>query len=138
MLYCARTEGGAVFHIRSLARLSLLAGILAAPLLHAADPLTITTPAALLSALVGSDYVQTLTATGGVPPYAWGLQGGNLPAGLTLSGSGVITGIPTAAGSATFTLGVLDSAGVSATKAFTLIVIAQTALLRSGVLAHIA
>ncbi|HEY1342110.1 MAG TPA: Ig domain-containing protein [Bryobacteraceae bacterium] len=125
-------------HIRSLARLLLLTGVAVLPLLHGADPLTITTPGTLLSGLVGSDYIQALAATGGAPPYSWGVQSGSLPAGLSLSASGVITGTPMSAGTASFTAGVLDSAGASANRAFTLIVIGQTALLRSGVLSHIA
>ncbi|MEY3898182.1 MAG: hypothetical protein RLZZ214_3703, partial [Verrucomicrobiota bacterium] len=40
----------------------------------------------------------TLQATGGNPPYAWSLVGGALPAGMTLSANGVITGAPTRGG----------------------------------------
>lgn len=43
---------------------------------------------------VGSAYSQQLTAVGGTPPYTWSLYEGQLPNGLTLSASGMITGTP--------------------------------------------
>lgn len=64
---------------------------------------------------VGSAYGQTLQAGGGTPPYIWSITG-SLPAGLTLSpGTGAITGIPTTAGLASFTVQAKDSASPSAT-----------------------
>ncbi len=51
------------------------------------------------------------------------MTSGSLPAGLTL-GAGQITGTPTAAGTARFTLQVRDSAGETASAAFTLTVTA--------------
>ncbi|HTO45284.1 MAG TPA: putative Ig domain-containing protein [Burkholderiales bacterium] len=58
-------------------------------------PLAITSPATLPAAQVGVPYSFTLTATGGTPPYAWSLASGSLPAGLSLSASGLISGTPT-------------------------------------------
>ena len=43
----------------------------------------------------------TLASTGGTAPITWAVTTGHLPAGLTLSGAGVISGAPTAAGTAT-------------------------------------
>ena len=43
-------------------------------------------------------YSSSLVASGGITPYTWALASGTLPAGLTLSSSGVISGTPTAAG----------------------------------------
>ncbi|BCB97111.1 hypothetical protein JZK55_20330 [Dissulfurispira thermophila] len=51
----------------------------------------------------------TLEATDGTPPYTWGIQSGSLPAGLTLSSDGVISGTPTTDGSYNFTVRVCDS-----------------------------
>jgi hypothetical protein len=49
-------------------------------------------------AYVGSPYSFNLSASGGTPPYSWGVLSGSLPNGLTLSTStGTITGTPTAA-----------------------------------------
>jgi hypothetical protein len=54
-----------------------------------------------------------LTASGGTPPYRWSFAGGSIPSGLNLSQSGVIDGVPTRAGSYTFSVQVLDNAGGS-------------------------
>src|SRR5258706_7480670 len=58
-------------------------------------PLAITTSSPLADGKVGIAYSQTLMATGGTPGYAWSIFSGTLPGGLTLSGSGGISGTPT-------------------------------------------
>ncbi|MBI5734181.1 MAG: putative Ig domain-containing protein, partial [Candidatus Kerfeldbacteria bacterium] len=82
----------------------------------AAESLTITT-ASLPAAMVGSAYSQTLTATGGTAPLTWSLNIGSLPAGLTLSSAGVISGTPTTSGTASFTVQLTDSVGVTVISA---------------------
>lgn len=62
----------------------------------------------LPSATYGSSYNQSLTATGGTGPYTWSIASGNLPAGITLSSSGVLSGTPTATGSFSFKVNVQD------------------------------
>jgi hypothetical protein len=63
----------------------------------------------------GVRYAETLTAAGGNSPYTWNVTAGALPPGLSLNtGSGVISGTPTAAGTADFTVKVTDSATPSA------------------------
>lgn len=57
---------------------------------------------ALKAAPVGSPYSATLETSGIPSNTTWELAGGALPAGLTLSKEGVISGTPTAAGSSTF------------------------------------
>jgi hypothetical protein len=70
-------------------------------------------PSVLTSTLptgtAGSAYTAPLSATGGVSPYAWTITSGSLPAGLTLSPSGLISGTPTSAGTSTFAVQVSDS-----------------------------
>jgi len=64
----------------------------------------------------------TLGATGGQPPYAWGLQSGSLD-GLTLnSGTGAISGTPSAAGTFQPTFKVTDANSASTTKTLSLVV----------------
>jgi hypothetical protein len=68
------------------------------------------TTASLPGGTLGAAYSAALTATGGTTPLTWSLaSGSSLPAGLTLSSDGVISGTPTAAGDATFTVQVADS-----------------------------
>lgn len=67
---------------------------------------------------VGAAYSGALIAVGGVPPFAFDISVGSLPAGLSLdAGTGAITGTPTAAGSTTFTARVIDGASTPATVA---------------------
>jgi hypothetical protein len=61
-------------------------------------------PATLPSAGYGAAYTQTLTVTGGRPPYTFTISSGRLPAGITLSPAGVLFGTATAAGKFTFTI----------------------------------
>ena len=80
-------------------------------------PLSITT-STLPGGVVQTVYSETLQASGGKTPYAWTVLSGQLPAGLVLSGTtGTISGTPTTAGSASFTVSVHDAAGASATLA---------------------
>ena len=88
--------------------------------------LTITTSATLPAATASIPYSATLAASGGKAPYTWALTSGTLPAGLTLSTAGAITGMPAATGTSSFTIGVTDSAQAFATQAFTLTVLQST------------
>jgi hypothetical protein len=75
---------------------------------------------------LGVHYSQTLEALGGTPGYHWKLlkADGKLPTGLKLKGSGRIVGIPTKAGTSSFTVEVLDSSKPkeTATATFTVTV----------------
>ena len=71
-------------------------------------------------------YSQTLTASGGLPPYTWSATG--LPGGLTIDpSSGTITGVASAAGNFAPAITVTDSALARATDRFTINVILPTA-----------
>lgn len=73
------------------------------------EPVSVAT-STLNPAAVGSAYNQSVTATGGTSPYSWSLASGSLPAGLSLSGTGAITGTPTSsAKNATFVVRVTDA-----------------------------
>jgi hypothetical protein len=98
-----------------------------------AAALTITT-ATLPNATVGTPYSQTLTASGG-GTFAWSVSTGALPAGITLSSAGSLSGTPTAPGTFTFTVSVTGG-GQTATQSFTITVTAAltitTATLPNG------
>ena len=80
-------------------------------------PLSITT-SSLPAGIQGVIYPTTaLTAIGGNPPYtAWSISSGALPAGLSLTSAGAITGTPTTAGTFSFTVQVTDSSSPSGTS----------------------
>ncbi len=62
-------------------------------------------------------YGETLQASGGSGTgYVWSVVGGALPIGLNLGAGGDITGVPTALGTADFTVQVEDSDGTTATR----------------------
>ena len=71
----------------------------------------------------GVAYSQTLTASGGQPPYSWTNISGALPPGLALAANGVISGAPTTNGTFDFTVKVTDTLGGTATQALALTVI---------------
>ena len=79
--------------------------------------LTMNSPVVLPNAQVGLTYSASLASitglTGGVPPYVWTLSAGSLPAGLALSSSGNVSGVPSGAGSSTFGFTVTDSSGLA-------------------------
>ncbi|MGD1078804.1 MAG: N,N-dimethylformamidase beta subunit family domain-containing protein [Candidatus Sulfotelmatobacter sp.] len=73
-----------------------------------ATPLVIATTT-LPSGLEGQAYVATLVASGGTAPYTWSIANNtSLPPGLSLSSGGQISGVPTVAGTGTFTVQVTD------------------------------
>ncbi|SNS43420.1 Putative Ig domain-containing protein [Granulicella rosea] len=95
-------------------------------------PLSI--PAATLTnAVAGKTYSATLANTGGVAPFTWKISGGALPAGLTLSSAGVISGVPTIAGNYSFTASVTDTepSPQTASRAYTLTVYTALAITSS-------
>src|SRR5205807_10429202 len=91
-----------------------------AMLVKPSAPLTITTTQ-LPRASVGTTYSQNIGAAGGQTPYTWAIQSGNLPEGLTLNQTGIISGTPERAGTTSFVLKLSDavSASVSATLSIT-------------------
>jgi uncharacterized protein (TIGR03437 family) len=74
-------------------------------------PLTLLSATPLASGMVTVDYpLQTITASGGVPPYQFTVTSGTIPAGLSLALDGAVTGIPTAAGTSSIIVTATDSA----------------------------
>ncbi|PPT18861.1 autotransporter outer membrane beta-barrel domain-containing protein [Xanthomonas arboricola] len=92
------------------------------------DLVVVVGPASLPAATAGSAYSQTLSASGGTAPYTFAITAGALPAGLTLSAAGVLSGTPTASGGFNFTATATDSGGspTSGARAYTLTVAVAT------------
>ena len=71
---------------------------------------------------VSAAYSYTLGAVGGVPPYTWSVVSNGLPAGLTLSSAGVISGIPLEETNTVFDVAVMCASNVAATNQFSLMI----------------
>ncbi|MGO4701983.1 putative Ig domain-containing protein [Dyella sp. 2RAB6] len=84
------------------------------------------TPATLPAAPGGVAYSQTVTATGGNGGYTYSLATGALPAGISLSSAGTVSGTPTTAGTYNFTIKATDGFGFTGSQAYTLTVNAPT------------
>ena len=73
-------------------------------------PALVFSPTTIPDGLYGSAYPnQTLMVTGGMAPYTFSVSAGSLPPGITLSANGVISGMPTVAGSYSFTVTAQDN-----------------------------
>jgi hypothetical protein len=75
----------------------------------------------LPDAVVGQAYSARLEAVGGQPPFVF--SGAGLPAGLSLSGDGVLSGTPGEVGRFRFTLSVRNQLGIVRSQAFELEVV---------------
>jgi hypothetical protein len=89
--------------------------------------LAVTTASPMPAATIGTFYSQSLTASGGTSPYTWALAPASaaLPAWLTLSNAGTLSGTPpTGAVNVSFTVIVTDSAipAGTDTKALSIVV----------------
>jgi hypothetical protein len=74
-----------------------------------AGPLSANNPP-LPMGIIGTPYTQSLSASGGVPPYVWSVTSGSLPPGLNVQpGAATISGTPSGPGSFNFSVVVSDS-----------------------------
>ena len=93
-------------------------------MVNLSEPPTIP-PATLPNGIVGTAYNQTIAVTGGAGTLTFTTTTGSLPAGLTLSSGGAVTGTPTTVGTSSFTVKVTDSSvggALSATQNFSITV----------------
>jgi gliding motility-associated-like protein len=100
------------------------------PVVVTVNPAIVFNTTTLNNATVGFAYTKQIdVATGGTPGYTYALAAGStLPAGLSLSSAGAITGTPTVAGNSTFDVVATDSKGCKATATYTLTVTAALSL----------
>lgn len=66
-------------------------------------------PTTLPAGTVNAPYSQQLSAAGGVSPYTFAVTVGSLPAGLTLTSGGLLSGTVTSVSTTTFTVTATDS-----------------------------
>nr|WP_082647893.1 putative Ig domain-containing protein [Lysobacter antibioticus] len=109
--------------------------------LTVAAPTTSIAPTTLLNGTVAAAYSQSITASGGIAPYTYAITAGALPAGLSLSSAGLLSGTPTAGGSFNFTVTATGSStGTGAphtgSRAYTLVIAAPTINLPATTLAN--
>lgn len=100
------------------------------PITITVNPTIVFNGSTLTNASISLPYNQQLPlATGGTPGFTYALASGStLPAGLSLSSSGLITGTPTAAGDPTFSVVATDTKNCSATATFNFAVTPALAL----------
>ncbi|HEY0660566.1 MAG TPA: putative Ig domain-containing protein [Lysobacter sp.] len=98
--------------------------------LTVAAPTIAVAPATLGNATVAAAYSTTLSASGGTAPYSFAITAGALPAGLSFSSAGTLSGTPTAGGTFNFTVTATDSSGgtgpFTGSRAYSLVVDAPT------------
>jgi hypothetical protein len=63
-----------------------------------------------------------LVASGGTGPYVFSIVGGTLPAGVTLTPGGLLSGTPTTVGSTTVTIRASDANGCPGTVTYTIVI----------------
>jgi large repetitive protein len=84
------------------------------------------TSASLPDGVVGTDYDQVLSGSGGTSPYTWSTSSGTVPDGLTLDADyGELYGTPKTAGTFKFTVQLKDTFGGIATKDFSITIKAK-------------
>jgi len=86
-------------------------------------PLAITNTSPLAAGVVNQPYNVVMAATGGTAPLVWSLQSGVIPPGLTLDPvTGILSGIPTTAGTFSFVVALVDANGLTTFGSFTITV----------------
>ncbi len=95
---------------------------------------SITTATVLNPRLIGVALNQQLAASGGTAPYEFVVTAGNLPVGVSLSSTGLLSGTPTAAAASNFTVKLSDANVLMASKVFSLSVISDLSVLTTSLL----
>ena len=84
-----------------------------------ATPTVSVGPTTLPSGAQNTAYsTQTITASGAAAPYTFAITSGALPAGLSLSSGGTLSGTPTASGNYNITVTATDANGVTGSRAY--------------------
>jgi hypothetical protein len=84
-----------------------------------ATPVIVILPSTVPNATAPASYSTTFTASGGITPYTFTVLSGSLPTGLSLSSSGVLSGVASVAGTYNFVIRATDSASAVGTQSYT-------------------
>lgn len=94
-------------------------------------------PSSLVEAEKGTAYSQTLTASGGTPPYTYLLTLGAPPSGVNVSPDGLLSGTPLEDGIFNFMVTATDSHSCTQTQAYSLVVYPPEAFTPSTKYPHV-
>jgi len=117
------TAGGPYNFTVNVTDANLCPGSRAYTLTIGACPTITVGPATSPDATLGKAYSLQLTASGGTGPYTYSTAD-PLPAGLTLSAAGLLSGTPTAVGATTFSVAAKDANNCTGSKSVTVTVYA--------------
>lgn len=143
---CGVTTGGSLFTLDLAAQGPAGSGAITvtsvvmrdcanAPVAASAGPataLTVSTnaivlaPALLPAGTSGAPYSQSITASGSSGPFVYTVSAGALPAGLSLSPAGLLSGTPLANGTFNFTVRATETGGCYGERAYTLVLTCPT------------
>jgi hypothetical protein len=91
-------------------------------------------PATLPNPALGVAYSLTFLSVGGTAPYSYTLTAGALPSGISLNGTGILSGTATATGSYTFTVKSTDAFSSNKSVSYTIVISAPTIALTPATL----
>jgi alpha-tubulin suppressor-like RCC1 family protein len=83
-------------------------------------------PKTLPDGRIRQTYSQSLSGSGGIPPYKYTVISGALPPGISLSTEGILYGVPSISGKYTFTVRVEDEYGCAIEQVMSLSITCQT------------
>jgi hypothetical protein len=89
-------------------------------------PVVSVTPTSVANGTAGTAYSQSLSQTGALGAATYVVTSGALPAGLTLSAGGTISGTPTATGTFSFTVSAGDASGCVGSTAYSTTIVCPT------------
>ena len=131
------TAGSFTFTVRATDSLGCSGDQIYTIVINATNCPTITvSPTTLPAANAGIPYSQIITASGGAAPYSFAVTSGSLPATLTLSSTGTLSGTPTTPGSYTFTVTATDAAGCPGSQIYTLTISASVGAISAPTLSQ--
>jgi hypothetical protein len=103
-----------------------------------ACPVITIAPPTLPAGAIGVAYRQQISASGGTGSYVYTVSSGTLPAGLTLTSGGLLSGTPTTLGSSTVTIQATDGSGCPGVIAYTIAITSSVPTLPPAFLALLA